>query len=73
LVSDATYINNLAKRADFSGTDDELGIYGLTIEQDEQGEVTQILGFQGSRVPIDVVDVALSNDIEGVLSVEPLT
>jgi hypothetical protein len=68
LQSDAAHIDQLAKRIGFTEADYELGVYELEVEQDEQGKTTKVLGFHGSRIPMDVVDAALSKDLERVLS-----
>lgn len=69
LRPEAVHINQLAKKAGFTEADDELGIYELEVEQDEQGAVKKILGFHGSRIPMDIVCAVLSNDIERILAI----
>lgn len=59
----AIYIDQLAKRVNYKETDDELGIYEVEVELDDQSKTKKILGFHGSRIPMDVVYASINDDI----------
>lgn len=69
----AIHIDQLAKKAGYTETDYELGVYELEVELDDQGVTTKILGFHGSRIPMDVVYASLNDDVNRILATRNLT